>query len=296
MNSTETKNCGYCGNPFQPRHSKSKYCSRRCQWSGKKCDFKLPRKTFDQHVSQFWGKVKKSDGCWLWGGTVEASGFGVYRGRHFRKQAHVMAWELSNGDRPRGMGVHQSCKNQLCVNPGHLELLPLDVSSIVFGSSRTRKQKTRSSKSVSPIFSEQDKDLLRYTYRLTRGGYPISATHRQSSEEGKVRIEIFPHRIVAARAAGRPLVSSEHVDHRNFNKLDCTRENLRIVTAQQNSQHKNISNSTRGTTKIGSKWQAQVRKSGKTFYLGLFDSREEAAAAAQKKRDELGFYKGEQPK
>lgn len=80
-------------------------------------------------AERFWAKVDKVDasGCWLWTAGKDAYGYGVFqagptiRGSHVgRAKAHRVAWELTNGPIPSGLGVLHRCDNPSCVNPSHL--------------------------------------------------------------------------------------------------------------------------------------------------------------------------------
>lgn len=79
--------------------------------------------------------------------------------------------------------------------------------------------------------------------------------------------------------------SSLCVDHINGNTLDNRRYNLRIATAAQNTQNQRISrNNSSGRKgvswhKAAGKWFAQIKANGQHFYLGLFDTIEEAHGA-----------------
>ena len=72
------------------------------------------------------------------------------------------------------------------------------------------------------------------------------------------------------------------VDHKNHNTLDNRKENLRIVTIQQNnmnkSSHKNSSSKYVGVSKCkNGKWQAKIRVNNKLLYLGVFNKEDDAA-------------------
>lgn len=70
----------------------------------------------------FWRRVQRGDGCWLWLGSLDSSGYGNlgYQGR--RRLAHRLAWELARGDLPEGLHVLHVCDEPRCCNPEHLRL------------------------------------------------------------------------------------------------------------------------------------------------------------------------------
>lgn len=73
------------------------------------------------------------------------------------------------------------------------------------------------------------------------------------------------------------------VDHRNGNKLDCTRENLRDATPAGNARNRaplqGCTSSFKGVcwNRSCKKWQSSIRVDGKARYLGLFTDEVEAA-------------------
>lgn len=73
--------------------------------------------------ARFWANVAKSDGCWLWTGARNPSGYGVMRPHAERMiRVHRYAWELANGPIPDGLEVCHHCDVRNCVRVDHLFL------------------------------------------------------------------------------------------------------------------------------------------------------------------------------
>ncbi len=79
-------------------------------------------------MQRFWAKVRRTETCWLWMGSVSGGG-GLKHGQVlirplFRtpQKAHRIAWMLARGPIPAGMQVNHHCDVPTCVNPEHLYL------------------------------------------------------------------------------------------------------------------------------------------------------------------------------
>ena len=85
-------------------------------------------------------------------------------------------------------------------------------------------------------------------------------------------------------------------DHRNRNRLDNRRGNLRVVTRAENRQNRSsrvvATSSHRGVywKAAGQKWAATITVGGKRFHLGYFTNEDDAHKAAQEARSRLMPY------
>ena len=132
--SSQPIKCKGCRTDFVPKVKKNVFCSRRCFETHRE------RKPID---FLFWRHVEKTDTCWIWKAScrpikkVTKSGIKIYKYGQFLDQrngqrklrgAHIVAWELANGPVRIGLELDHLCRNQLCVNPGHLEPVPQRVN------------------------------------------------------------------------------------------------------------------------------------------------------------------------
>ncbi len=66
----------------------------------------------------------QSDGCWLWTGSINNRGYGVfYPGGGGPRHQYAHRWSYVNavGPIPEGLELDHLCRRPACVNPGHLE-------------------------------------------------------------------------------------------------------------------------------------------------------------------------------
>lgn len=60
-----------------------------------------------------------NSGCWIWLGPPSPAGYGRFRGR----EAYRACYSLYRGGIPKGMHLDHLCRNRICVNPWHLEIV-----------------------------------------------------------------------------------------------------------------------------------------------------------------------------
>lgn len=83
-------------------------------------------------MAKFWALVQRTEGCWEWLGAIDKRpgyGYGAWSwrdsvsGESKRTGAHRMAYWLTNGEIRQGLQVDHLCRNRICVNPAHMELV-----------------------------------------------------------------------------------------------------------------------------------------------------------------------------
>lgn len=89
-------------------------------------DVPLANRSSGTMADRLWGRVTKTESCWLWTGYVNSLGYGRIalprNGGPVRSaQAHRVAYELLVGPIPEGLVLDHLCRNPSCVNPAHLE-------------------------------------------------------------------------------------------------------------------------------------------------------------------------------
>ncbi len=82
----------------------------------------MSRPTFAERLAA----AEVRDGCWIWSGNIARNGYGRYGARG--QYAHRVAYELLVGPIPEGLTIDHLCRVHACVNPKHLEPVPLKVN------------------------------------------------------------------------------------------------------------------------------------------------------------------------
>jgi hypothetical protein len=88
----------------------------------------------------FWPRIQKTEGCWLWMGWTIRRGYGQITLAKKRILTHRLSYTLAYGEIPEGMLVCHKCDTPRCVNPSHLFLgTPLDNARDMVAKGRGRK-------------------------------------------------------------------------------------------------------------------------------------------------------------
>ena len=87
---------------------------------------------------RFWRKVKKTDTCWLWTGTLSNLGYGQFYPSGKPMLAHRYSFEHFKGPVPEDLELDHLCSTRNCVNPEHLE--PVTHQENCLRAYRRRKQ------------------------------------------------------------------------------------------------------------------------------------------------------------
>lgn len=77
----------------------------------------------DKDIERFWRFVSKDSCCWLWLGSHNGTGYGKFWLNGKTVYAHRFSFLLHNGLIEPGYEIDHLCKNRMCVNPDHLELV-----------------------------------------------------------------------------------------------------------------------------------------------------------------------------
>jgi hypothetical protein len=67
-------------------------------------------------------------GCWQWTGSKNNCGYGRVSYLRENRLAHRVSYVTFKGEIPNGMTIDHLCRNRACINPDHLEAVPIGVN------------------------------------------------------------------------------------------------------------------------------------------------------------------------
>jgi hypothetical protein len=118
--------------------------------------------------------------------------------------------------------------------------------------------------------------VLRHSWYLDSNGYPMTYTGRSKT---------LHKNLLGKQEKGYV------IDHINRNKLDNRLENLRVISARENSynrtKNKSSNNKYKGVIKRGEKYVASITKNGIRKEISGFDTEEDAARMYDMMAEEL---------
>lgn len=109
----------FCQEPAVPPN-RGWYCSTECRDANHAAQEAagLTGRTGER----FWGKVNKTETCWLWTGAIDSNGYGMFRlATSAGVRAHTLSWVHAHGPVPDGLELDHLCRVRHCLNPAHLE-------------------------------------------------------------------------------------------------------------------------------------------------------------------------------
>lgn len=102
-------------------------------------------------TERFWANVDKAD-CWMWNGSMFASGYGRFHSGGATFRAHRLAYIWEYGEIPEGLQLDHLCRNRRCVRPDHMEAVT---------------SRTNTLRGVSPVAENAAKSFCLRGHRFT---------------------------------------------------------------------------------------------------------------------------------
>src|ERR1700722_3874180 len=97
---------------------------RFCADLGRSKSWRRGRASDVLDADRLWSRVKRKEGqCWPWAGCKNSDGYGFMHMRGRSLPVHRIAYEVTRGSIPDGMDIDHRCRNRVCCNPNHLEVV-----------------------------------------------------------------------------------------------------------------------------------------------------------------------------
>ncbi len=97
--------------PKGGRRNYCKNCPTRPSKSGNKLEQVFERYKVDVN------------GCWIWQGSKDQFGYGIFYYQQSSHRAHRIAYHLTKGAITDRKVIDHVCRNKSCINPEHLEMV-----------------------------------------------------------------------------------------------------------------------------------------------------------------------------
>jgi len=124
--------------------------------------------------------VDEETGCWIWQRTTTAYGYGWIRVNGKGTNAHRAIYERLHGPVPPGLVVDHLCRNRICVNPDHLEVVTQTVN-VRRGTSWLTPEDVREIRALAGVLTHQQ---IADRYALVRSSVThIIARHSWDSDD-----------------------------------------------------------------------------------------------------------------
>lgn len=117
------------------------------------------------YKQRFLSKVKTGNGCHAWVGTKFSTGYGAFWFKGQNRGAHRIAWEMTNGEIPKGLFVCHKCDNPACVNVEHMFLGTIQDNN---EDKRIKERQARGESQAASKLTEEDVREIRAIY--SQGG------------------------------------------------------------------------------------------------------------------------------
>lgn len=140
-------------------------------------------------ATRLWGKVTKTETCWVWTGRTHEDGYGRLWANGRDRLAHRVSWVLARGAIPGDLYVLHKCDNPPCVRPSHL-FLGTQADNIADMDRKGRRNPTRGEANPSAKLSRKDAMDIRRAHKLGESvaslsrRYPVNQTTVRRIVEG----------------------------------------------------------------------------------------------------------------
>jgi hypothetical protein len=78
--------------------------------------------------------ANKTNDCWVWPGAPSSGGYGRKKHNGKNEYVHRLSYMYFIGPIPEGLAIDHLCRNRMCYNPAHLEVVTL-VENVLRGES-----------------------------------------------------------------------------------------------------------------------------------------------------------------